>query len=475
MEVNSMSEQFQDKVEILDSANKSIVILNANTGYIETGGWGKNGSLLIYDDSNVCVLNFNAETGVMCVGFLKQGRLIVTGPQLEAEASFGGNNGFLILRDNSSNIMVNLGYNINQVLTMSDNYYRPKIKLDGNDGSLTLIGYRNNVDIKLGGNDQKLTLRDNNNKSTIQLNGKDGTLFVTHPDGKDVFRVHGDTARVYVGNNRHPGNVSVRTSRGTEKIEIDGKEGLTIKGHDGEVDVKLGGINQKLILEDDRHNQRNQLDGKEGTLFVKHSRGTDVFRVHGDTARVYVGNHRHPGNISVRNPQGGEAIELDGQNNALNLKSTNGANTIILDGNLGDIRLSGGDCAEHFNVGDEEVEPGTVLVMAQGGGLHPCHEPYDKKVAGVVSGGGGKNPGIILNHYPSDKKQVPVALNGVVFCKVDATFSAVEIGDLLTTSSHRGYAMKAAEPSKAFGTVLGKAMAPLSGSTGLIPVLVALQ
>ena len=35
--------------------------------------------------------------------------------------------------------------------------------------------------------------------------------------------------------------------------------------------------------------------------------------------------------------------------------------------------------------------------------------------------------------------------------------------------------MKAADPFKAFGTVIGKALRPLEAGQGLIPILVALQ
>ena len=45
---------------------------------------------------------------------------------------------------------------------------------------------------------------------------------------------------------------------------------------------------------------------------------------------------------------------------------------------------------------------------------------------------------------------MPIALIGKVYCKVDANYSSIEIGDLLTTSDTPGYAMKAADPLKAF-------------------------
>jgi hypothetical protein len=55
-----------------------------------------------------------------------------------------------------------------------------------------------------------------------------------------------------------------------------------------------------------------------------------------------------------------------------------------------------------------------------------------------------------------------MALIGKVYCKVDARYSAIEMGDLLTTSPTRGYAMKAADPVRAFGSVLGKALQGLA-------------
>jgi hypothetical protein len=68
-----------------------------------------------------------------------------------------------------------------------------------------------------------------------------------------------------------------------------------------------------------------------------------------------------------------------------------------------------------------------------------------------------------------------VTLGAYAFCKVDADIAPIEAGDLLTTSPTRGHAQKVLEPQKAVGTILGKAMAPLTGGKGKIPVLVSLQ
>jgi hypothetical protein len=141
-----------------------------------------------------------------------------------------------------------------------------------------------------------------------------------------------------------------------------------------------------------------------------------------------------------------------------------------------DVVLSGGDCAEDFDIaGLDAVDPGTVMVIDEAGSLRPCQNAYDKKVTGVISGAGDYKPGIILDKRSSTSNRLPLALLGKVYCKVDAEHVPIEIGDLLTTSSTAGHAMKACDPLKAFGSVIGKALRPMEGGKGLIPILVALQ
>jgi len=91
-----------------------------------------------------------------------------------------------------------------------------------------------------------------------------------------------------------------------------------------------------------------------------------------------------------------------------------------------------------------------------------------------VSGAGRCRPGIILDGN-AHRGAVPVALVGKTYCKVDANYEPIECGDLLTTSQTPGHAMRASDRERAFGSILGKALAPFSGGTGLVPILVALQ
>lgn len=141
----------------------------------------------------------------------------------------------------------------------------------------------------------------------------------------------------------------------------------------------------------------------------------------------------------------------------------------------GDIRLSGADCAEQFDVvGGVTPEPGSVVVIDRDGALRQSSEPYDTKVAGVISGAGTYRPGIILDKQPASSGRPSVSLIGKVFCKVDSDHGPIAVGDLLTTSPTPGHAMKANDPTLAFGAVLGKALKPWNGGRGLIPILIAL-
>jgi hypothetical protein len=160
---------------------------------------------------------------------------------------------------------------------------------------------------------------------------------------------------------------------------------------------------------------------------------------------------------------------------------TNDVDRMVVDtsGNLrvtGDIILANADCAEDFDiVCIAEVEPGTVMVIDSEGALRQSDQAYDKRVAGVISGAGNYKPGLILDKQESSNNRMPIALMGKVYCKVDASYGAIEVGDLLTTSNTPGYAMKADDPLRAFGSVLGKALQSMSEGQGLIPILVTLQ
>jgi len=133
----------------------------------------------------------------------------------------------------------------------------------------------------------------------------------------------------------------------------------------------------------------------------------------------------------------------------------------------------GSDLAEQFAVSSAAPEPGTLMVIDPDhpGKLKISAIAYDTLVAGVVSGAGGLQAGMTL----AEQDGLPIALAGRVYVKAEANSAHIKPGDLLTSSSLAGYAMKAADRSLSAGAVIGKAMTGLDSGTGLVLVLVSLQ
>jgi hypothetical protein len=144
------------------------------------------------------------------------------------------------------------------------------------------------------------------------------------------------------------------------------------------------------------------------------------------------------------------------------------------------ITIEGGaDLAEPFKItsGKDEVPQGAVVVIDEQnpGHLKMSDQDYDTHVAGVVSGANGVNPGIQMQQQGVLDGGKNVALTGRVYVQADTSNGAIKPGDLLTTSSLPGHAMKVTDHARAAGAILGKAMTGLSEGKGLVLVLVTLQ
>jgi hypothetical protein len=142
----------------------------------------------------------------------------------------------------------------------------------------------------------------------------------------------------------------------------------------------------------------------------------------------------------------------------------------------GGTQNSGADFAEQMTVtGDEaDYEPGDVLVISASADrvVERSTEAYASAVIGVYS----TQPAVLANAPDTDDplSGIPVAMVGVVPCKVSTENGPIQRGDLLVTSATPGHAMRA-DPDAPQGTVLGKALQPLESGTDVISILVTLQ
>src|SRR6267378_2142993 len=145
----------------------------------------------------------------------------------------------------------------------------------------------------------------------------------------------------------------------------------------------------------------------------------------------------------------------------------------------GGFRPHGADFAEAMLVSGDRARyaPGDLLVIDVSGRrrLTLSQTSYSSLVAGIYS----TKPGVVASQHgvgdPVSASEVPLAIVGIVPCKVTAENGPIASGDLLVTSSTPGHAMKGTDRGRMLGAVVGKALEPMQKETGVIQVLVTLQ
>jgi len=309
---------------------------------------------------------------------------------------------------------------------------------------------------------------------TLSLqSGVNGEIHCKNDHGVETVLIRGGSGDITLGAGpppleQHPG-MPIGMPKG-----VDG--GLYCKNKTGVETVRIDGATGGITL-------GNQ--GVSGEIWCKNDKNDITVQLLGQTGDLILGGNAANGYLACKNDKNEITVELKGQGGDLILggNATNGylackndknEITVELLGQAGDVRLAGADCAEYVRVQDAAgVDPGTVLIATEDRGFVVSDTAYDRRVVGVVSGAGNFRPGIRLN-LAEASTGVPLALTGRVVCKVDATYGAIRVGDLLVTSPTPGHAMRADDRARTFGAIIGKALAGQAGGKGAIVVLVAL-
>ncbi len=154
-----------------------------------------------------------------------------------------------------------------------------------------------------------------------------------------------------------------------------------------------------------------------------------------------------------------------------------------------EIEVTGEDLAEFFTVNSSnlvsDIRPGVLLSIDEEnpGDVVMTSEAYDKKIAGIISGANGVRPGLLMGGemgradetLPAATGEFPIALAGKAYVYANAENGPIKVGDMLTSSSTPGYAMKVNDYERARGAIIGKAMTALEGGDGFVLVLISLN
>lgn len=129
----------------------------------------------------------------------------------------------------------------------------------------------------------------------------------------------------------------------------------------------------------------------------------------------------------------------------------------------------GADVAEYVRV-SEAVSPGDVLELDPDNpkSYRKARSPYSPLIAGVVSSA----PGVVLGAKHAQENRALLALVGRVLVKAMAENGPIRPGDLLTSASKSGYAMRCESIQKCEGAIIGKALEALENGESVILMLV---
>ncbi|EDX85319.1 hypothetical protein S7335_3018 [Synechococcus sp. PCC 7335] len=472
-----MSETFQGTVEVRNDAGDTTVSINGNAAALEIGGNNNRGDFIIRDENNNAVVEVREDGGATELAIRdetnqKTFEFSSSTSLLELGGQNSGSGAHIRLYDREGK--TGLGYTETNGLALGREDKPSKISLigdlvirdDQNAPLLTTSGSLREVKVDkadLVVKDGRLVVKDAQNQKAFDFNGQNGVLWLRDSDNRDVLRINTRSASMRIGHSRKAGEGPIRDrSRiaGEGPVRNEPNEttsAFDFSGQDGELRLMDKQARDTLIVDANSAHMQLGGTGNGGELKIKDDQNRTVFYYKAEKAALVIGEQGNPGHIKVQNSGSKETIHLNGE--------------------TGDIILANADCAEEFDL-LEEMDPGTVMVIDAVGKLKECTDAYDKKVAGVISGAGQYKPGIVLDRQATRNTEgirMPLALMGKVYCKVTAEETPIEVGDLLTTSSLPGHAMKAGDPLQAFGTVIGKALSPMPSGTGLIPILIALQ
>jgi hypothetical protein len=320
------------------------------------------------------------------------------------------------------------------------------------------------------------------------INGS-GNIYVGNPglaNDNNVIRIGNGQSKMYLAGvlQGNPGTTALNIDPTGANIGIVNSNALTFGAGSGEgiCSARSGTYPYDLELWTDFAERLKVAQG--GFVGINTDNPGQQLEVNGNYALID-GGAANNGNGAIDAYIGGTGSGSDVQIGSMNSGITavgfwNTANNAYMHIYCSSITIEGGaDLAEPFRItqAEQPISEGEVVVIdeANPGQLKLTDQPYDTRVAGVVSGANGIHPGIQMQQQGLLEGGKNVALTGRVYVQADTSNGAIRPGDLLTTSSTPGRAMRVSDHARAQGAILGKAMTALKAGRGMVLVLVTLQ
>lgn len=400
------------------------------------------------------------------------------------DGSCSGNNVFLDGNGNCRDLTNNYGNVIHGDLIQDNQIDNSEIE---NSGSFTFNGITNNGDLNFG------------NSNNIQSSGTDAIRFdgsqnVEVPNGNLL----GSNGEINFGS----GNFDLVPASGTQGVLItngnhwrvwddsnsqpiaDFNEGGEVEIANGHLDMSSNDI--RNLESPDAGNDaatKDYVDNQTGDAESSATQNLNQVLSEGNDAGSQAITSIGSGNIDIDGSGRGN-IQLNNeevrggsitQSSNLVAGSYSTGESSVDGGDVwvendvqvgGDVVGSGADVAEKIN-NESKMEPGTVVTISGNMSVDKTDERHDTEAAGVVS----TDPAMIM---AKERDGVPVAMTGTVPVKVSMENGEITPGDMLTTSSESGTAMKCSDLDECTGSIIGKALEPAQKS-GKIDMLISMS
>lgn len=457
--------------------NQSSITTFGSDGLIQTRLWGASwGELQLYDGSASNNLTVDINAGFFTAS--SPSIALSAGSDqmvfMNANTSVGGN---LLLYQPDGDSGINLSGNFGgagfMTVFQADNM--PGIELDGVGNDITLYQDDDEVGLMLtSGASGAISVRDSDGTTGVAVSGASNSITLYADDGSTPVYMTGESGGA--------GLIQVRNNTSNTRVTLDGEDSnggglMTLGDASGTTTVRIQGAQASneggviTLYEDDGSItavlRQDTSSERGGELLLYDGSGADRVVIEASEAGT------DGAQIALKNAAGATTLTLDAEH------GIGGASRVI----TGTVQITGGsDLSEQFAVNPSATaltpEPGMLVSIDPDdpGALKPSSTPYDRKVAGIISGAGGIHTGMLMGQVGTIANgEHPVALTGRVYCKVDTCNGPIEPGDLITTSPTPGHGMRVTDHATAQGAIIGKAMTSLEEDTGLVLVLVSLQ